>query len=399
MKPLNPSLLEGGSHLQRITMPRLDIDMESGAVVDWLKSENEPVNSGELLAKIMSLKVTVEIPSPASGFLHKIIVPKGKEVPVGQVLCIIREEKDSEEELQKAAEEAQSGPAAKAIAARTSSSKIVQEAEKAIQRVIASPLAKKMAEEHGIDLRNVVGTGPEGRIMKEDVSRLIDEVSQFSEVIPLAGTKKIVAERMSESFRTAPHATVVIDVDATQIVKMRDQFKREGTEISYNAFFLMAAAKALREFPIINSTLREDEIRVWKRINICLAVETPSGLVAPVIKDADQQSLVQLSRTAGELALKARENRLAVEELKEGTFTITSLGMFDVTQFQPIINPPQAAILAIASISPRPVAEHASVVIRPMVTLSLSFDHRIVDGAPAARFLGRVRDLLENPEK
>lgn len=161
----------------------------------------------------------------------------------------------------------------------------------------------------------------------------------------------------------------------------------------------MATARALREFSIMNSTLQGDEIKVWKRINICLAVETPSGLVAPVIKDADQKSLLDLTRTAGELALRARDNRLTVEDLKGGTFTLTSLGMFDVTQFQPIINPPQAAILAVASILPRPAVDQGSIVIKPIVTLSLSFDHRIVDGAPAARFLGRLRDMLQNFEK
>lgn len=212
--------------MKQIVMPRLDIDMETGTVVNWLKSENDPVNSGELLAKIMTLKVTVEVYSPTSGVLDRIVVPIRKEVPVGQVLCIIREANDTQELLEKAVTDASSKLGAKAIETRTEVSRPIKEAERKKERIIASPLAKKIAEEHSLDLGTIAGTGPEGRITREDVLRKVEENSQVSETVLLSGIRKIVADRMSESFRTTPHATVVIDVDASQIIKLRDQLKK-----------------------------------------------------------------------------------------------------------------------------------------------------------------------------
>ncbi|MCD6262894.1 2-oxo acid dehydrogenase subunit E2, partial [Candidatus Bathyarchaeota archaeon] len=232
----------------------------------------------------------------------------------------------------------------------------------------------------------------------EDVLRFVEEASQFSETIPLRGIRRVVAERMSESFRTAPHAVVSMDVDMSHVVELRRRLRERGVEVSYNAILIKATAEALREFPILNSTLRGDEIRVWRRVNICVAIDTPKGLVAPVVKDADQRSLVELTEAVEDLAERARGEGLRREDLKGGTFTITNLGMLGVDRFQPIINPPQAAILAVGRITERPVVEEGKVVVRPIATLSLAFDHRIVDGAPAARFLRRIREILQTIE-
>jgi len=386
--------------MHRILMPRMDIDMEKGSVVEWMKQEDEAVAEGEPVVKIMSEKVTYEVPSPASGTLHRIIALAGKEVPIGQVLGILREQGDTQQELEASVNEALLRPAEPE---RKETEKERRLAPPPLRReparIVASPVAKRLAEEHGIDLTGVVGTGPDGRITREDVLRLVEEASQFSETIPLTGVKRTVAERMAESFRVAPHAIITMDVDMSHAVDLRKRLQERGVSVSYNALFLKAAASALREFPLLNSTLKGEEIKVWKAINICLAVDIPSGLVAPVIKDADQRSLVELTRAVEELAAKAKEDRLTAEDTKGGTFTITNLGMLGVDQFQPIINPPQAAILAVGRISQRPVVEGEAIVVKPVATLSLAFDHRIVDGAPAARFLSRLREILHALEE
>lgn len=384
--------------MRRILMPRMDIDMDRGSVVEWMKSEGEAVEEGESLVKIMSEKVTYEVPSPAPGVLHRVLVSAGEEVPIGQVIGLIREEGDTEEALEAAVEEALrqfTKPEARVEVER----RAIPRAPRRAARVIASPVARRLAEEYGIDLRGVVGTGPRGRITKADVLRLVEEASQFSETIPLKGIRRTVAERMSESYRTAPHATVTMNVDMSHVMELRERLKKRGTRVSYNAILIKATAEALREFPILNSTLKGGEIKVWRRINICVAIDTPSGLVAPVIKDADQRSLLELTEAVEGLASRARGERLRVEDMKGGSFTLTNLGMLGVDQFQPIINPPQAAILAVGRISERPIVEEGEVVVRPVAALSLAFDHRIVDGAPAARFLGRMREILQTLEE
>ena len=385
--------------MRRILMPRMDVDMDRGSVVEWMKREGEAVEEGEPLVKIMSEKVTYEVPSPASGILHKILVPAGEEVPIGHVIGILREEGDREEDLEAAVEEAlRQLRRPEAGVEMRRERRVSLPVRRREARIRASPVARRLAEEYGIDLGEVVGTGPGGRITKEDVLRFVEESSQFSETIPLRGIRRVVAERMSESFRTAPHAVVSMDVDMSHVVELRRRLRERGVEVSYNAILIKAAAEALREFPILNSTLRGDEIRVWRRVNICVAIDTPKGLVAPVVKDADQRSLVELTEAVEDLAERARGEGLRREDLKGGTFTITNLGMLGVDRFQPIINPPQAAILAVGRITERAVVEEGKVVVRPMATLSLAFDHRIVDGAPAARFLRRIREILQTIE-
>jgi len=386
--------------MRRVLMPRMDIDMEKGSIVEWVTPEGGYVKEGEPVVKIMSEKVTYEVPSPASGTLYRIVVSAGKDVPIGRVIGILREEEDVEEELKAAVNEALFQllePERKEVETEKREAPQIQRRE--TSRVIASPLAKRLADEHGIDLTEVVGTGPEGRITREDVLKLVEESSQFSQTIPLVGVRKTVAERMAESFRTAPHAIVTMDVDMSHTADLRKRLKEKGVEVSYNALLIKATAKALREFPILNSILKGEEIKVWRAVNICIAVDTPHGLIAPAIKDADQRSLVELTKAVEELASRAREERLTVDDLRGGTFTITNLGILGVDQFQPIINPRQAAILAVGQISQKAVVEGASIVAKPTATLSLAFDHRIVDGAPAARFLGRLREILQTLEE
>ncbi len=368
--------------MKKIIMPRMDVDMDSGVVVEWLKSEGEDVREGEPIVKIMSEKVTYEVPSPASGRLYKRLVEEGREVPVATVIGRIMEKGLSEEELRRVLE-AEARPAAER------------------RRVLATPMARRLARQYGIDLTKVVGTGPGGRITKEDVLRAVEEARllgpRVARVIPLTGYRKTSAERLARGFREAPHASVSMLVDMTRVVGMREELRRRGVDVSYTAIFVKAVSRALREHPEVNATYEDGVVKVWGDVNVCVAVSTEDGLTAPVVRNADRLGLEELSEAIENLAEKARSKRLGREDVEGGTFTVTNLGMFGVDSFTPVINPPQAAILAVGRIVRRPVVVGDSVEVRETAQLTLSFDHRVLDGVPAARFLSRVRELLEDP--
>ncbi|MGB9684820.1 MAG: dihydrolipoamide acetyltransferase family protein, partial [Candidatus Bathyarchaeales archaeon] len=242
----------------------------------------------------------------------------------------------------------------------------------------------------------VRGTGPEGRIVEEDVRRFIEEsrgiMPKVKEIIPLSGYRKTTAERVSASFRTVPHSTVMTSVDFSEAAKLREKL-----QVSYTAIIVAAVARALTENSIINSTLEGDKIKVFEDVNVGVAVATEHGLVVPVIHNADKKSLKEIDAVLKDLTEKARDGRLKKEELSGGTFTVSNLGMFDVEFFTPIINPPEAAILGVGKIVEKPVAVGEKLEIKPFTTLSLSYDHRIVDGAPAAKFLQKIKHYLESP--
>ncbi|HML03052.1 MAG TPA: dihydrolipoamide acetyltransferase family protein, partial [Candidatus Bathyarchaeia archaeon] len=249
--------------------------------------------------------------------------------------------------------------------------------------------------EHEIDLAQVQGSGPEGRITEIDVQRFVEEAGQrgprVKEVIPLAGMKETTAERVSRSFKTAPHSTVIMEVNMSNAAKIRQQ-----KQISYTELLVASVASALRKHSLLNSTLTEDEkIKVYEDINVGVAVATEQGLVVPVIHDADHKTLEEIASKLRELVEKARTGKLSKEDVTGGTFTITNLGMYGVDTFMPIINPPEAAILAAGKIVDKPMAEQERIVIKPLMALSLAYDHRIVDGAPAAKFLQEIKKALE----
>ncbi|MFQ6081255.1 MAG: dihydrolipoamide acetyltransferase family protein [Candidatus Bathyarchaeia archaeon] len=394
--------------MRTIIMPRLDLDMERGTVLEWLKKKGDEVKQGEPIVEIMSEKVTYEVESPASGVLYEVLVPPDTEVPIGQVIGVIMEPGDEPTVIERAVREARESLAELAaveepeIKREVRVAKREEVAERKPERIKISPLAKKLAEQYGIDVAGIKGTGPGGRIVKEDVLRAAEElkarVEERAEVIPLTGVRKVVAERMASSFRTAPHAILMVEVDMSEAVKLRQAFeKTKNVEISYNAIFVKAVATALREYPILNSTLEENQIKILKNINVGVAVATERGLIVPVIHDADEKSLADLTSTIAELVERARLDRLSMGDVTGGTFTITNLGMFGVDAFIAIINPKQAAILAIGRIADEPKVVNGQIAIQPTMTLSLSFDHRIIDGAPAAQFLSRIKEILENP--
>jgi pyruvate dehydrogenase E2 component (dihydrolipoamide acetyltransferase) len=362
----------------KVVMPRLSLTMKEGTVGTWYKKEGDNVEKGEPLVEVFSEKATYDLEAPASGILRKILVQENDEASVDAVLAVITAPDESFSEAEISVE----------------MPKPVEGAEK---RVLASPAAKRLAREHEIGLTLVKGSGPEGRIVEEDVRRFIEETSgilpRIKEVIPLSGYRKTSAERVSTSFRTAPHSTVVMEVDVSKAIASHDK-----TEVSYTAILMKAVAKSLAEYSIINSTLEGNEIKIFEDVNVGVAVATEDGLVVPVIHNADKKALEEIDAAIKELTEKARQGKLAKEDLTGGTFTITNLGMYGVEFFIPIINPPEAAILAVGRVVEKPVVIDGKIEIKPMMMLSLSYDHRIVDGAPASEFLRKAKEKLEKAE-
>jgi pyruvate dehydrogenase E2 component (dihydrolipoamide acetyltransferase) len=362
----------------KVVMPKLSLTMKEGTIGQWYKKEGETVKKGEPIVEIISEKATYDLESPATGILRKILIEEGADAPVNAVLAIITAPDETLTEQEILAEKPQLAQLSK-------------------KRVIASPAAKRLAKEHGINLSLVKGSGPEGRISEEDVRKFIEErkglLPKTKEILPLTGFKKISAERIATSFRTAPHSTLMMEVDISKASELRNKL-----QVSYTTIIVKAAAKALKEHSLINSTLEDNKIRIFEDINIGVAVAAPQGLIVPVIHNADQKSLKEINTAINELAQKARQGKLTKEDLSGGTFTITNLGMYNVIFFTPIINPPEAAILGVGKITQKPTIINGKMETKPSMILSLSYDHRIVDGAPAAQFLHRIKEHLENPE-
>ncbi|MGQ9726487.1 MAG: dihydrolipoamide acetyltransferase family protein [Candidatus Bathycorpusculaceae bacterium] len=357
--------------VSKVVMPKLSLTMKEGTIGKWYKREGETVEKGEPIVEVISEKATYDLEAPASGILRKIFVEEGVDAPVNAVVAVITapNEPFSETEIPKPSEEKE-------------------------KPVLASPAAKRLAKEHGVDLSLVKGTGPEGRIVEKDVRKFLEETGgvqpKVKEVIPLSGFRKTSAERVSTSFRTAPHSTIVMEVDVS---KARELY--EKLHVSYTAIIVEVVAKALVEHPLLNSTLEGDQIKIFEDVNVGVAVATEQGLVVPVIRNADKKSLKEIDAVISDLTEKARNGKLAKEDVSGGTFTITNLGMYGVEFFTPIINPPEAAILGVGRIKEKPVVIDGEIETKPFILLSLSYDHRIVDGAPAAEFLGKVKEKIE----
>lgn len=359
----------------RVVMPRLSLTMKEGTVGKWYKKEGDTVEKGEPIVEVISEKATYDLEAPSSGILRKILVEEGVDAPVNAVVAVITA---PDEPFQEAEILVEAPPA-------------VEEKEK---RVLASPAAKRLAREYGTDLSLVEGSGPEGRIVEEDVRRFIEEtrgvLPKVKELMPLSGFRKTSAERVSASFKTAPHSTIMMEVDVSKAVELHEKM-----QVSYTAIVVKAVAKALTEHPIINSTLEGNNVKIFEDVNVGLAVATEYGLVVPVIRNADRKSLEEIDIAIRELTEKARQGKLAREEVTGGTFTITNLGMYGVEFFTPIINPPEAAILGVGKITEKPVAIDGKIETRLFMILSLSYDHRIVDGVPAAEFLRKIKENIE----
>jgi pyruvate dehydrogenase E2 component (dihydrolipoamide acetyltransferase) len=399
-----------------VILPKMGQTMEEGTIIEWVKKEGDPVERGDLLFVFESDKATLEVEATARGFLRKILVPVGKTVPILTVVALITRTADEDiEDYQVESPEVQRMEAqVPALEPAT----LVPALEPAAGRILASPRARKLAREKGVDLALVTGSGPHGRIVERDVLDYLTllpkeaptplpappTVGQTVESVPLTGLRHIIAERMAASAHTTARVTLVTEADATAFVETREQLKAHvanewGFAPGYNDLLGIIVARALREFPYMNVRLSADgqAIEHLPAVNLGMAVDTERGLLVPVIRHADQKGLRAFGTELRALVERARAGKSLPDELTGGTFTITSLGMHEIDAFTPIINLPEAAILGVGRIQAKPVVRDGQIVVRQMWTLSLAFDHRLVDGAPAARFLQRIKQLIENP--
>jgi pyruvate dehydrogenase E2 component (dihydrolipoamide acetyltransferase) len=398
--------------------------MEKGTILQWLRAEGEMVQKGQPVVLIQTEKVEYEVEAPAAGTLLKLVAKEGTELPVGGLMGVLGQPGEDVSNLLAGTPvgvEPRADSAPLRGAERGSREPRATEPvggpefkREPGERIKISPVAKKLAQEHGLDIASLAGTGPEGRIVREDVERAIsaqrlapsaerqEELKTVPEVIPLSGIRKVIFDRMGQSWREAARVTLFADADMTELVTLRqarlaDWERQFGIKPSYSDLIHMAVARALRDEPRINCCLDGQAVRIRKEINLAFAVDLGEGLVAAVIRDADKRSLGDLAKAARDLADRARGGRLTPDDMADGTFTVTNLGTVGVESFTPIINPPQAGILGIGRIMEKPVVLNGGIHIRSMMTLSLVFDHRLIDGAPAAKFLAKVKELLEQP--
>jgi pyruvate dehydrogenase E2 component (dihydrolipoamide acetyltransferase) len=393
-------------------MPALGVAQEKGTLINWLKAEGERVTKGEPLMEVETDKATVEIEAPASGILRNVTARPGDEVPVGNKIAVIAAPGESAAEPPPhLANRSMPPPDGTAEDRAATAGAAVELAEPAPaqphgpRRILSSPAARRIAGERGVDLATVRGTGPEGAIVAEDVLRAgpphaaAGGPARTKQTVQLTPMRRIVGERMAQSKQAAPHFYLSMDVDMTGIVRGRNALKekKEAAVPSINDYILAACARALKDFPSVNASFSSEGVEQYADINIGMAVALEEGLVVPVIRNADRLSLAELARQTRELAEKAQNKKLFPLDYEGGTFTVSNLGMFGVDNFIAIINPPQCAILAVGQIAPRVVAHGEGIAVRSLMTMTLSADHRVVDGAIGARFLREVKRLLENP--
>ncbi len=408
----------------KVEMPKLSDTMEEGVIAKWNVEEGDKVESGDIIAEVETDKATMEVEVFDAGTILKILADEGDAVPLGQVMAVIGEEG---EDISDILEEAKSGDSADADEAKaedkeTSESKEEKEQEEYDPvfgdlddkgngqttaedgRIKASPLARNMAEERGINLSNVQGSGPQGRIIKRDIEEYEPSavpaatVSREDKEHRVSQMRKTIARRLSESKFTSPHYYETIEIDMGAVWDARKKLNEiSETKISFNDIVVKACATALRQHPDINSSWEGDKIIEHGNVNIAVAVGIDEGLVTPVIDNTDQKGLQQIAAEGRSLAEKARNRDLQPEEMEGSTFTVSNLGMFGIEEFTAIINPPNACILAVGAIREVPVVEDGEVVPGKRMKVTLSSDHRIVDGVSAAQFLNTLKGLLENP--
>ena len=398
-----------------IVMPALGMAQETGVLVEWFKAEGEEVTQGEPLMEVETDKATVEIEAAASGLLGGVTAQPGDEVPVGQVIALILEpgeEAPSKVEKPMAgASAAESGKGAdpRGESARPQDAGAVAKPAAAPViggRVPASPKARRLARERRLDLGTIRGRGPEGAVLAADVLEAVGREPERVEVAPVAEGEvldvsrawKVMVGRLTQSWNEAPHFYLTAEAHVDELIRWRDEARQRGVEgITYTDLFVKVVAAALRQHPRLNGRWANDGIVLNEEINVGLAIAVEEGLVVPVIHRADRLNLKETAARRKELIELARGGKLTPDDLLGGTFTISNLGMYGVDAFNAIVNPPQAAILALGRIADRVVPVDGQPAVRPMVTLTLSCDHRAVDGARAAEFLQALVELIESP--
>lgn len=441
-----------------IFMPKLSSTMEVGTILQWFKEEGDPVEIGEPIFEIMTDKINIEVESYDEGILLKRYFEVDDEVPVNQIIGYIGEEGENApdespgiqsdeddaatsalapeakaEEVAAVAvttetrvasnEKVRATPAAKRVAkekqvelalvtgsgpnGRIQEKDVINFVNNAPAQAKVTPLARKVAQAEQVDLENVSGTGVNGKIVKQDITSSIQPKTVVADTKPaarkkLSGMRKVIADRMQQSVNTAPHVTLTSDIDMTKVKEIRAQLlptieKQTGFRLSFTEIIMKATGLALSRYPSVNASLIGDEIVYNEQVHLGLAVAVEDGLMVPVLKDVNKKGLSELTTEAKEIGKRAREMKLLPDQMKGSTFTISNLGMYAIDAFTPIINLPETAILGIGRIQDKPVVVDKAIEIRPMMVASLSFDHRAIDGAPAAAFLTELKRILENP--
>ncbi len=408
----------------KVHMEALSPTMEEGRVVKWTKHEGDAVKSGDTLAEVETDKAIMELVARADGQLIKVVVPEGSTVPVGNVVAWIGkpgEKVDGAGSTEQGAAASKPAPAAPPPPTRTQPAPPPTPAAAPADatRVKASPLAKRIAKDAGVDLKLVQGSGPGGRVIKRDVeagapqpratapaisapgSLLPARGGAAYEDVPLTQIRKTIAKRLAASLGPVPHFFLTTEIDMERAAEARDalnkQLGEEGGKISFNDIIIKAVALALVRHRACNAWFQEDHIRYWNEVHIGMAVAIEDGLITPVIRNADVKSLSEIGAEARDLAGKARSRRLKPEEYTGSTFSVSNLGMFDIDQFTAVINPPEAGIVAIGTIVPKAVPDGDRVSVRKRLRVTMSCDHRVIDGATGAAFLKTLKQMLENP--
>ena len=419
----------------KVIMPKLSPTMEEGQISRWLKKEGDKVSMGEPLAEIDTDKATMEMQALANGVLRKIIVGEGQAAPLGQLIAIIGEPNEDIASLiseapaaapapakqeEKPAEQPAPRPQAKAAASAASASRPVDNGQPKTDsgRMIVSPLAARMAAEAGIDLRSLQGSGPGGRIIKRDIEAAISQpkpepgyprpvgVGEIPQIgasayrdEPATEIRKVIARRLVTSLGPVPHFFLTTEIEMDRAAEMRRGINAldPDLKISINDVIIKVAAAALVQHPQVNASFQEKFVRYYERADIGVAVAIEDGLITPVVRAADQKSLSQIAVEVRELAERARTRKLKPEEYTGATFSISNLGMFGIDEFTAVINPPEGGILAVGAMSPKPVVRDNEIVVRQMMRVTMSCDHRVIDGATGAKFLQTFKKILENP--
>jgi len=397
-----------------ILMPKVGLTMTEGSIVQWHKRAGDYVQKGELIFTFETEKSTLEFESPFEGVLENILVSVGQVTQCFVPVAVVSPTSNLQSPISNLSRPIsprarlrarEKGIDVNAVIGSGPDGVVLERDVLAYQSqpsaARATPLAERMAVELGVDLATIIGTGRDGLITREDVEAIgavpRDSPDAGTELQTLTAARRVTAQRTAESARNVPHVTVTTEADATALVSAREQLNAELNEkVSYNALLIAIVARALREHPQLNAYWADGSVGLYKAINVGVAVDTPRGLYVPVVRDATRP-LIQLHRDLTDLLARTLAGTISGDDFANGTFTITNLGMYEIDAFTPIINQPQAAILGVGRILGKPVARGEQMMVRQMMTLSLSFDHRIVDGAPAAKFLQRVKALIERP--
>lgn len=395
-----------------VRMPKLSDTMTEGVVAAWHKKVGDKVKAGDLLAEIETDKATMEFESFQEGVLLYIGVEQGKSAPVNAILAILGKEGEDISALL-AAENSAPADKPTVVEEKKSTEPVVASVTTSVAsvsadtRIKASPLARSLAKEKGIDLRTITGTGDGGRIIKRDIENVQPAVQAFAVSaagkesytdVPVSQMRKTIARRLSESKHTAPHFYLTMEIGMDQVMQARKSLNDQLVEkISVNDFVIKAAAMALRKHPTVNSSWLGDVIRYNNHVHIGVAVAIPDGLVVPVVRFADTKSLTQISAEVKQYAQKAKDKKIQPEDMQGNTFSISNLGMYGIDEFTAIINPPDACIMAVGGIKQVPVVKNDQVVPGHVMKVTLSCDHRVVDGATGAEFLQTFKQMLENP--